>query len=57
MNEPLAIEGFYYTRLAARRLIRSAGWVALIAASAALGSAVIVLGVADFLLVYGGVSW
>jgi hypothetical protein len=57
MNEPLAIEGFYHTRLAARRVARFVVLAVLVAACALLGSAVPIIGIGSFLLVYGGVSW
>ena len=52
--EPLSCQGFYVTRLAARRVIRAAIIVALTFASLALGIGVLLLGIFDFL---GVVTW
>ena len=54
MSEPLCIEGFYATRMLARRAARFALFLAMIAAAIVLGTAVAVLAVLDFV---GVVTW
>ena len=54
MSEPLCIEGFYATRMLARRAARFALVLAMIAAAIVLGTAVAVLAVLDFV---GVVTW
>ena len=56
LNEPLAIEGFYATRLFARRLIRLAVFVALAAFGVVLALGAAAVAAFDLLLVSWGLS-
>lgn len=56
MREPLAIEGFYATRVLARRAVRFVGLALLIAIGCTLGMAAIAAAVFDLLLIGWGLS-
>ena len=52
--EPLSCQGFYATRIAARRVMRGLIALAIVAASLIVGTAVLALAALDFV---GVVTW
>lgn len=56
MSEPLAIQGFYHTRLFSRRIARALWMAFLVAASLALAIGVAIMALVDFFLISWGLS-